>query len=86
MRRLKRVCPDACILTKDDSDIDTASDDEEMPPVLVKEHTICCESLTPDELMKECENLLEDYKVTPIQASNLEKMTRAQAESVFWTR
>lgn len=51
LRSLKRVCPDACILTKDDSDTDTASDDEEIPP-----------------------------------ASNLKKMTRAQAESVLWKR
>ena len=33
LRALKRICPDACILTKDDSDTDTASDDDEMPPV-----------------------------------------------------
>ncbi|KAH3836817.1 hypothetical protein DPMN_110193 [Dreissena polymorpha] len=31
--RLKKVCPDACVFLKDYSDTDTASDDEDMPPV-----------------------------------------------------
>ncbi|KAH3878976.1 hypothetical protein DPMN_002877 [Dreissena polymorpha] len=45
LRALKRLCPNACVLTKDDSDTDTASDDEDMPPVgstslHIKKHTI----------------------------------------------
>lgn len=31
--QLKQLCLDACIYTKDDSDTETASDDEDLPPV-----------------------------------------------------
>ena len=36
LRQLKLICPEACILTKTDSDTDTASDDEDLPPVSIK--------------------------------------------------
>lgn len=32
-RQLKQICPNACVLTKNDSDTDTASDDEDLPQV-----------------------------------------------------
>ncbi|XP_052793074.1 uncharacterized protein LOC128226975 isoform X1 [Mya arenaria] len=35
LRSLKRICPSACILTKGDSDTDTASEDEDLPPVSI---------------------------------------------------
>ncbi len=33
LRSLKRICPTACALMKDDSDTDTVSEYEDMPPV-----------------------------------------------------
>ncbi|XP_052254844.1 uncharacterized protein LOC127860420 [Dreissena polymorpha] len=85
LRALKRLCPNACVLTKDDSDTDTASDDEDMPPLLIREHSISGQ-LTEDALAAECRAFLRDFTVTPTQASNLEKMTRNQSESGLWKR
>ncbi|XP_052212253.1 uncharacterized protein LOC127831324 [Dreissena polymorpha] len=76
LRRLKKVCPDACIILKNDSDTDTASDDEDMPPILVREHKLSKEKLSAEEVTRECQNIMADFKVTPVQASNLENMTR----------
>lgn len=35
LQQLKQICPNACILTKTDSDTDSASDDEDLPPVSI---------------------------------------------------
>lgn len=86
MRQLKQLCPDACIFTKDDSDTDTASDDEDLPPVLTKEKTIDLADMSEELVEAECRNFLEDFNVTETQSSNLERMTRNQSESSLWKR
>jgi hypothetical protein len=34
LRLLKRACPNSCLLTKDESETETASDDEDLPKVI----------------------------------------------------
>ncbi|WAR00132.1 hypothetical protein MAR_024504 [Mya arenaria] len=79
LRSLKRICPSACILTKGDSDTDTASEDEDLPPV---EH----ESLSPTDLEDKCQRFVRDFQELPQQVMNLEAMTKGQQDSVLWQR
>ncbi|WAQ95787.1 AN-like protein [Mya arenaria] len=86
LRSLKRICPSACILTKDDSDTDTASDDEDLPPVLSRFHEVEHESLCPTDLEDKCQRFVRDFQVLPQQVMNLEAMTKGQQDSVLWQR
>lgn len=54
--------------------------------ILVREHKLSRKNLTAEEVQRECQEILKDFKVSKIQASNLEKMTRGQAQSILWKR
>ncbi|WAR29299.1 hypothetical protein MAR_002867 [Mya arenaria] len=64
LRSLKRICPSACILTKGDSDTDTASEDEDLPPVLSRFHEVKHESLSPTDLEDKCQRFVRDFQRT----------------------
>ncbi|WAQ94074.1 hypothetical protein MAR_006545, partial [Mya arenaria] len=85
-RSIKRICPSACILTKGDSDTDTASEDEDLPPVLSRFHEVEHESLSPTDLADKCQRFVRDFQVLPQQVMNLEAMTKGQQDSVLWQR
>ncbi|WAR07267.1 hypothetical protein MAR_017225, partial [Mya arenaria] len=86
LRSLKRICPSACILTKGDSDTDTASEDEDLPPVLSRFHEVEHESLSPTDLEDKFQRFVRDFQVRPQQVMNLEAMTKGQQDSVLWQR
>ncbi|XP_041379096.1 uncharacterized protein LOC121391584, partial [Gigantopelta aegis] len=86
LRQLKQIFPKACVLTKNDSDTDTASEDEEIPQLLTRFHEVEYSFLTPEDLQKKCEEFMKDFKPTQHQIDNLEKMTRSQADSTLWHR
>ncbi|XP_041373282.1 uncharacterized protein LOC121386449 [Gigantopelta aegis] len=86
LRQLKQIFPKACVLTKNDSDTDTASEDEEIPQLLTRFHEVEYSILTPPDLQKKCEGFMKDFKPTQHQIDNLEKMTRSQADSALWHR
>lgn len=86
LQQLKQICPNACILTKTDSDTDSASDDEDLPPILTRFHEVEYTTLPEDEFRQKCENFLRDFTVSQNQTTNLELITRSQAESALWKR
>ncbi|WAR27538.1 hypothetical protein MAR_013242 [Mya arenaria] len=86
LHSLKHVCPSACILTKEDSDTDSASEDEDMPLLLMRYHEVEHQSLSGQDLREKCERFVRDFQVTPQQANNLDEMTRAQHDSLIWQR
>lgn len=83
---LKDICPDACILAKNESDTDTASEDETMPPVILRVGQMPKNARTEAELMSQCQDVLKDFSVTAEQATNLEAATRGQADCALWRR
>ena len=58
----------------------------DIPFQVLERHCAIPSDLTEDQLLAEIRNFLQDFKVTETQVSNLEKMTRSQAESSLWKR
>ncbi|WAR10622.1 hypothetical protein MAR_035698 [Mya arenaria] len=76
LRSPKRICTSACILTKGDSD--TASEDEDLPPVLSSFHEVEHESLSLED---KCQRFVRYFQELPQQVINLEEMTKGQRDS-----
>ncbi|XP_035981988.1 uncharacterized protein LOC110367812 [Fundulus heteroclitus] len=86
LEALRRICPTAGCLTKAKSDTDSASEDEDLPPLLSRFRETEGKDCSADDLRTQCADFLKDFIVSQHQCDNLEKMTRTQSHGHDSTR
>ncbi|XP_035987601.1 uncharacterized protein LOC118560572 isoform X2 [Fundulus heteroclitus] len=86
LEALRRIYPTAGCLMKAESDTDSASEDEDLPPLLSRFRDTETKDCSADDLQTRCADFLKDFIVSQHQCDNLEKMTRTQSQSLLWQR